>query len=221
MYRMENSPGRHRAMERRKHDVDARNQIETDGFSPLARCPQPTCSPPPPVGMVRQPTQNRRKLTEIIHRLELEKLEAIVRKQGQSRLQEHAAHRWNVNDQTLLRSEGFRVPLTGERIGTEISVLLLEWHDDKKKRKVRSPDSLEEAWVSPSNLIAWPRAPDLTRDSDPKTHPGRPRDTMTQERREMVSFCHQCRSFQNFRANKDAVPLMEFIHKMGIFPSDA
>ena len=120
-------------------------KYETDGFSPLARCPQPTRSPPPPVVMVRQPTQNRRKLTEIIHRLELEKLEAIVRKQGQSRLQEHAAHRWNVNDQTLLRSEGFRVPLPGERIGTEISVLLLEWHDDKKKWKVRSLDSLEEA----------------------------------------------------------------------------
>ena len=59
--------------------------------------------------MVRQLTQNRRKLTEIIHRLELEKVEAIVRKQGQSRLQEHAAHRWNVNDQALLRIEGSTV----------------------------------------------------------------------------------------------------------------
>ena len=62
--------------------------------------------------MVRQPTQNRRKLTEIIHRLELEKVKAIVRKQGQSRLQEHAAHQWNVNDQALaalLRSEGSAV----------------------------------------------------------------------------------------------------------------
>ena len=109
--------------------------------------------------MVRQFTQSFTNLTEIINQLELEKVEAIVRKQGPSRLQEDAAHRWNVNDQVLLGSEGSRVPLPCDHNGTEICVLLLEWHDDKVKWKVCTLDSLEEAWFCQSNLIAWPRLP--------------------------------------------------------------
>ena len=192
-------------------------KYEFDGFSPLARCPQASCSTHPPVVMVKQPTQNHRKLTEIIHRLEVEKVEAVIRKQGQSRPDKPVMHVWNVNDQALLRSEGFRVPVSSDFSGKDIEVLLLEWHDDKKKWKVRAKESLEEAWVSPSNLTARTRTPELDKDSNPKTHQGRPSITLTQERREMVSFCHQCWSFQNFRTNKDAVPCMDFMHEMGIF----
>ena len=127
--------------------------------------------------MVKQPTQNHRKLTETIHRLEVEKVEAVIRKQGQSRLDEPVVHVWNVNDQALLRSEGFRVPVSSDFSEKEIEVLLLEWHDDKKKWKVRAQDSLEEAWVSPSNLMARTRTPEnvdylLRRQGVPNVHSG-------------------------------------------------
>ena len=99
--------------------------------------------------MVKIPTQNYRKLTETIHRLELEKVQAIVRKQGKSRLDEPAVHDWKINDQVFLRSEGFRVPVSNDLTERRPEYF---WHDDRKKWKVRALDSLEETWVSPCPL---------------------------------------------------------------------
>ena len=50
-----------------------------------------------------------------------------------------------------------------------------------------------------------------------KLRQGLPLDTVTQQHRELVSFCQQCWRFTNFRENKDVTAKMEFMYKAGVF----